>query len=129
MTRRRLPTTRRSVTHKVEITDPGSGSYSLYMVLGFYENGKPGELFLKMGKVGSTVNGLLDVVGVLASLLLQHGADPAHVCQKLSNTAFGPAGMTTNPEIPVCTSLADYVFRWLESQAGKAKARKRRKRA
>ena len=115
MARRRLPDTRQSITHKVEITDPSIGSFDLYIILGLYPNGKPGELFLKMGKVGSTVNGLLDVVGVLSSLLLQHGANIEQVCAKLAGTAFMPAGTTDNPDIPVCSSLTDYVFRWVQS--------------
>ncbi len=116
MPRRRLPDTRKSVTHKVEITDPSIGTFDLYMTLGLYPRGKPGELFLKMGKVGSTVNGLLDVVGVLTSLLLQHGVSADQICTKLIGTNFVPAGTTENPDIPSCTSLTDYVFRWVQAQ-------------
>lgn len=116
MARKRLPDTRQSITHKVEITDPGAGTFDLYIILGLYPNGKPGELFLKMGKVGSTVQGLMDVVGVLSSLLLQHGANVDAVCNKLTSTAFMPAGVTDNPDIPTCTSVADYVFKWVQRE-------------
>ena len=124
MARKRLPETRHSITHRVEITDPSSGTYDLYIVVGLYPNGRPGELFLKMGKVGSTVNGLLDVIGVLSSLLLQYGASPAHLQEKLSSTAFVPAGTTSNPAIPTCTSLADYVFRWIGTLPDQPRKRK-----
>ena len=127
--RKRLPDTRQSITHKVEITDPSIGSFDLYITLGLYPNGKPGELFLKMGKVGSTVNGLLDAVGVLSSLLLQHSANVEALCDKLSSTAFMPAGTTSNPDIPVCTSLVDYVFRWVQQEQAKLRRGGRRGKA
>lgn len=128
MARKRLPETRSSITHKVEITDPASGSYDLYIIVGLYPNGKPGEVFLKMGKVGSTVNGLLDVIGVLSSLLLQYGADPQHLSNKLSSTAFVPFGTTSDPTIPTCTSVADYVFRWVGNLKVKPVKKQRRRR-
>jgi len=119
MSRRKLPDTRKSITHKVEITDPSSGQFDLYITLGLYPRGRPGEVFLTMGKVGSTINGLLDVVGVLTSLALQHGASAEHLGQKLANTSFSPCGTTSNPDIPECSSIADYVFRWLASNPQK----------
>jgi len=115
--RRKLPDTRRSITHHVEIVDPASGEFDLYIITGLYEDGKPGELFLHMGKLGSTVNGLLDVIGILTSIGLQYGVDVEALSRKLSKTSFVPYGTTSNPAIPTCTSIADYVFQWLSSLA------------
>lgn len=67
-TRRRLPDTRNSITHKFNIS-----GHEGYFTVGLYENGTPGELFIVMPKEGSTMSGLMDTVGVLTSMALQHG--------------------------------------------------------
>lgn len=116
MARRKLPDTRRSITHKVEITDPSAGAFDLYITVGLYPRGKPGEVFLHMGKMGSTINGMLDVIGILASFALQHGVSTKHLSSKMANINFPPQGTTSNPDIPTCSSVADYVFRWVEKE-------------
>ena len=65
--RERLSDTRQSVVHKFNVA-----GHEGYLILGFYPDGRPGELFLKMSKKGSTVGGLCNAIGVLASLGLQH---------------------------------------------------------
>ena len=114
-TRQPLPPVRRSVTHKVRIEDAG-GAYRLYMTVGLYDDGRPGELFARLGKSGSTLNGLLDVIGIELSFGLQHGVPLALYCRKLRDMAFPPAGPTSNPDIPVCVSVVDYLARWLERE-------------
>ena len=75
---------------------------------------RPGEIFVKINKEGSTVSGLMDAVALLTSVTLQYGVPIYDLARKLKNTRFEPYGRTTNPEIPWTTSLVDYIFRWLE---------------
>ena len=135
MTRKRLPTDRPSITHRVQITDERGGQFDIYIVVGMYPSKranlfadalrlgyipkpgtprpKPGEVFVKVGKIGSTMRGMLDVVGIQASLLLQNGVKLTDICTKLEGTRFEPHGPTDNTDIPDCTSIVDYMFRWL----------------
>ena len=115
-TRKRLPDTRRSITHKVTITDSTAGSIDVYIIVGFYTDGSPGELFLKVGKWGSTLHGLLDVIGIETSLLLQFGIPLHQIATKLRGMKFVPEGATDNPNIASCLSLVDYIFTWLEKE-------------
>lgn len=119
--RRRLLDTRKSITHRVTIED-ASGAHQLYLTVGLYEDGRPGELFLRLGKAGSTLNGLLDVIGIEMSFGLQHDVPLALYCHKLRDMAFPPAGPTSNPEIPSCSSVVDYVAQWLEREFGEGEA-------
>ena len=86
---------------------------SLYIVVGLYEDGRPGELFLTMGKEGSTLGGLLDSIGVLTSVSLQYGVPLEALVRKFSHCRFEPSGWTKNPDIRQATSIVDYIFRWL----------------
>jgi hypothetical protein len=107
--RNRLPDERQSVTHKFTI-----GSHEGYLTVGMYDDGQPGELFIRMAKEGSTLSGLLDSFATAVSLLLQHGAGLASICAKYKGTRFEPAGFTSHPNIRMATSISDYVARWLE---------------
>jgi ribonucleoside-diphosphate reductase alpha chain len=107
--RRRLPDERPSITHKFQV-----GEQEGYVTVGLYDDGRPGEVFLRVSKQGSTVNGLMECLGQVTSIALQYGVPLEVLAAKLKNTRFEPAGMTTNRDIPTATSLADYVFRWLE---------------
>jgi ribonucleoside-diphosphate reductase alpha chain len=107
--RRRLPDERRSVTHKFSVADQEG-----YVTVGLYDDGLPGEIFVKINKEGSTVSGLMDTVALLTSVTLQYGVPIEDLARKLKNTRFEPYGRTSNEEIPWATSLVDYIFRWLE---------------
>jgi ribonucleoside-diphosphate reductase alpha chain len=107
--REHLPDERRSITHKFSIADQEG-----YVTVGLYADGRPGEIFVKINKEGSTVSGLMDTVALLTSVTLQYGVRIEDLARKLKNTRFEPYGRTTNPEIPWATSLVDYIFRWLE---------------
>jgi ribonucleoside-diphosphate reductase alpha chain len=106
--RERLPDTRRSLTHKFSI-----GGHEGYVIVGFYEDGRPGELFINMAKEGSTIGGLMDTIGVLTSLALQYGVPIDALVRKFEHARFEPNGFTRNPDIPIAKSVVDYVFRWL----------------
>ncbi len=109
--RRKLPDERRSITHKFDV-----GGHEGYVTVGLYEDGKPGEIFLKMSKEGSTVSGLMDAFATAVSLTLQYGVPLEALVKKFTHMRFEPSGFTKNPEIRMAKSLVDYIFRWLGSK-------------
>jgi ribonucleoside-diphosphate reductase alpha chain len=109
--RRRLPDTRRSLTHKFNVA-----GHEGYLTVGLFEDGKPGELFITMSKEGSTIGGLMDSLGTATSVALQYGVPIESLVTKFSHQRFEPAGMTENRDIPFAKSLVDYIFRWLGMQ-------------
>ena len=106
--RERLPHTRHSLTHKFDIQ-----GHEGYINVGFYPDGRPGELFITMAKEGSTIGGLMDVLGTAISIGLQYGVPLEVFVNKFAHSRFEPAGFTKNPDIPIAKSIADYIFRWL----------------
>ena len=111
--RRHLADERQSLTHKFRVGDQEG-----YITAGLFEDGTPGEVFIKIAKEGSTVSGLTDAVALLTSIALQYGVSLDKLADKLEQTRFEPYGVTPNPEIPFTTSLLDYVFRWLRLHFG-----------
>ena len=109
--RKRLPAERTAITHKFEV-----GGHEGYITVGLYEDGTPGEIFLRMAKEGSTVSGLMDSFATAVSLALQYGVPLPALVDKFSHTRFDPQGFTRNPEIPIAKSVMDYIFRWLASK-------------
>jgi len=109
--RRRLPDTRRSITHRFNVA-----GHEGYLTVGLYEDGKPGELFITMSKEGSTIGGLMDSLGTAISVSLQYGVPLQSLVNKFSHQRFEPAGITDNSDIPFAKSLVDYIFRWLGMQ-------------
>ena len=107
--RRRLPDERRSLTHHFSV-----GGQEGYVTVGLYEDGVPGEMFIRMSKEGSTVSGLMDSFATAVSLALQYGVPLKVLCDKFSHTRFEPSGWSGNPKIGYAKSLMDYLFRWLE---------------
>lgn len=106
--RRRLPETRKSITHKFSVS-----GHEGYLTVGLYEDGQPGELFITMAKEGSTVGGLMDVIGTCVSMSLQYGVPLITLIDKFRHARFDPSGMTSNKNIPFAKSLIDYIFCWL----------------
>ncbi len=109
--RRKLPDERRSITHKFAIA-----GHDGYIHVGMYDDGSPGEIFIRMAKEGSTISGLMDSFATAVSLALQHGVPLKLLVDKFSRTRFEPSGWTGNPEIPRASSIMDYLFRWLEAK-------------
>ncbi|OHB68181.1 MAG: ribonucleoside-diphosphate reductase [Planctomycetes bacterium RBG_13_62_9] len=109
--RRRLPDTRNSITHKFSVA-----GHEGYLTVGLYEDGQPGELFITMAKEGSTVGGLMDVIGTCTSMALQYGVPLITLVDKFRHARFEPSGMTSNRDIPFAKSLIDYIFCWLGCQ-------------
>ncbi len=106
--RRRLPDTRHSLTHKFNV-----GGHEGYITIGLFEDNTPGELFITMAKEGSTIGGLMDVIGTETSLALQYGVPLDALVNKFSHARFEPSGWTSNPDIPHAKSVVDYIFRFL----------------
>jgi len=106
--RRKLPDERQSLTHKFSIAD-----HDGYLTVGLYENGMPGEIFVRMAKQGSTISGLMDSFATAISLALQHGVPLKLLVDKFAHTRFEPSGWTGNPDISRASSIMDYIFRWL----------------
>jgi len=109
--RRRLPDEREAITHHYSIAD-----HDGYITVGKYEDGSPGEVFMKMAKQGSTVSGLMDSLAICMSMALQHGVPLQIMVDKLSHMRFEPSGFTGNSEIPMAKSIVDYLVRWLGSK-------------
>jgi ribonucleoside-diphosphate reductase alpha chain len=106
--RYKLPVERHSFTHKFSV-----GGHEGYITVGMYEDGSPGEIFVRMAKEGSVIAGLMDSFGTAVSLSLQHGVPLQVLIEKFKGTRFEPSGFTGNQEIPLATSIMDYLFRWL----------------
>ena len=111
--RRHLPDERQSITHKFRVGDQEG-----YLTVGLFEDGTPGEVFVKMAKEGSTVSGLTDAVALLTSIALQYGVSLEKIATKLEQTRFESYGITANAEIPFATSVLDYIFHWLRLHFG-----------
>jgi ribonucleoside-diphosphate reductase alpha chain len=106
--RERLPRRRRSNTFAFRVADCEG-----YVTVGEYEDGRPGEVFVKVSKQGSTLAGIMDAFSISISLGLQHGVPLATYVRKYSNMKFEPAGITDDPELRIASSLVDYIFRRL----------------
>src|SRR5579862_2765945 len=106
--RRKLPSERQSITHKFSI-----GGHEGYITVGMYEDGKPGEIFIKMAKEGSTLSGFMDGFALSVSIGLQYGVPLKALVDKFVNTRFEPSGYTGHQAIPYAKSVLDYIGRWL----------------
>ena len=106
--RERLPRRRASVTFTFRVADCEG-----YVTVGEYEDGRPGEVFIKVSKQGSTLAGVMDAFSISISLGLQHGVPLATYVRKFANMKFEPSGMTDDADLRIATSLVDYIFRRL----------------
>ncbi|MDO5083456.1 vitamin B12-dependent ribonucleotide reductase [Arachnia propionica] len=106
--RERLPKSRMGRTTSFSV----SGAEG-YMTSGAYEDGRLGEVFLKLGKQGSTLAGVMDAFSIAVSIGLQYGVPLESFVQKFTNLKFEPAGMTDDPDVRIAQSFMDYIFRRL----------------
>ena len=107
-TRKRLPKRRPSQTTSFSV-----GGAEGYLTAGSYPDDGLGEIFLKFGKQGSTLAGVMDAFSVAISVALQYGVPLETFVEKFTNMRFEPAGMTDDPDVRMAQSLMDYVFRRL----------------
>ena len=106
--RERLPRRRKSYTFAFRVADCEG-----YVTVGEYEDGRPGEVFMKVSKQGSTLAGIMDAFSISVSLGLQHGVPLATYVRKYTNMRFEPAGITDDADLRIASSLVDYIFRRL----------------
>jgi ribonucleotide reductase alpha subunit len=106
--RERLPRRRRSSTFKFQVADCEG-----YVTVGEYDDGRPGEVFMKVSKQGSTLAGIMDAFSVAISIALQYGVPLSTFVRKYTSMRFEPAGITDDPDIRIASSLLDYIFRRL----------------
>ncbi len=108
-----LPETRSSITHKFNIN-----GHEGYLTVGLHPDGRPGEMFIKMAKEGSTMSGMCQAFCRAFSLALQYGLSLEDAVTRFRGMRFEPMGGTNNPEIPNCQSIVDYVAMYLELNFG-----------
>jgi ribonucleoside-diphosphate reductase alpha chain len=106
--RRRLPKTRSATVTRFDVAGAEG-----YMTASSYPDGGVGEVFLKLGKQGSTLAGVMDAFSMAISVGLQYGIPLESYVAKFTNLRFEPAGMTDDPDIRIATSMMDYIFRRL----------------
>jgi len=106
--RQRLPKSRASRTTSFSV-----GGAEGYLTAGAYDDGRLGEVFLKLGKQGSTLAGVMDAFSIAISIALQYGVPLETYVQKFTNMKFEPAGMTDDADVRMAQSIIDYIFRRL----------------
>ncbi|MCA3005528.1 MAG: hypothetical protein LW650_13420 [Planctomycetaceae bacterium] len=107
--RQSLPQTRNSITHKF-VVDGHEG----YLTIGLHSDGRPGEIFIKISKDGSTMSGMCQAFCRAFSLAMQYGLTVEESVARFKGMRFEPMGETSNPEIPDAKSIVDYVARFIE---------------
>ncbi|MCY3850194.1 MAG: vitamin B12-dependent ribonucleotide reductase [Acidimicrobiaceae bacterium] len=106
--RERLPRTRTSRTFEFRVADCKG-----FVTVGEYADGRPGEIFVRVSKQGSTLAGIMDAFAISLSHGLQYGVPLSAFVHAFVGMRFEPAGMTDDPEIRIANSLMDYLFRRL----------------
>ena len=109
--RETLSPTHESITHKFSVS-----GHEGYLTVGLFENGMPGEIFIKMSKEGSTLSGLIQGFCRAFSLAIQYGLPLSDAIERFRNMRFDPMGQTSNPKIPQATSILDYVAQFLDEE-------------
>src|SRR5690606_1989840 len=106
--RRRLPRTRISKTFEFRVADCKG-----FVTVGEYEDGQPGEIFVRVSKQGSTMAGIMDAFAKAISYGLQYGVPLRSFVEAFTGMRFEPAGMTDDPDSRIANLLMDYLFRRL----------------
>ena len=106
--RKKMPADVKSLRHKFSIA-----GHEGYIHCGMYDDGKLGEVFIRVAKEGSTISGLMEAIGVMMSVALQSGVPVDTIIRKFVHWRFEPAGFTTNQDIPIAKSILDYIGKYL----------------
>jgi ribonucleoside-diphosphate reductase alpha chain len=111
MTKERLPPTRPGHIHRGVI----AGEHKVYIRTGLYEDGRLGEIFIKVDKRGSTMAGMCNAWAIAVSMMLQEGIRLEKIVEKFAYIRFEPNGFTDNDDVELknARSIVDYVVRWL----------------
>lgn len=117
--RRLLPKERQSITRKVKIA-----GHKVFVTVGLYPDGKPGELFITMSQQGSFASGMADSFARMVSIGLQYGVPIDTIIKQLRHMKFAPMGFTGDSDITFASSISDFIAQWLKktfSNGGSAK--------
>ena len=106
--RRNMPRVRRSKTYEFKVADSKG-----FVTVGEFEDGTPGEIFVKVAKQGSTFAGIMDAFAISVSHGLQYGVPLKSYVKSFTNMLFAPSGLTDDPEVRTASSFVDYIFRRL----------------
>lgn len=106
--REKLPRSRASRTFEFRVADCKG-----FVTVGEYADGRPGELFIRVSKQGSTLAGIMDAFAISVSHGLQYGVPIGAFVDAFVGMRFEPAGMTDDPDLRITSSLMDYLFRRL----------------
>jgi len=106
--RRKLPTDRNAICHEFSVAGRKG-----FLHIGHFEDGTPGEIFIRVAKEGSLTSGVLDMAATAISFALQYGCPLEKIVDKFAWTRYEPAGITNNPKIRFAYSIGDYIFRHL----------------
>lgn len=109
--RRKMPGIRSGVTHKFTV----AGEHEFYLTSNFYPTGELGEIFIEGGKEGTAFSGMMKQWAIAVSMALQSGISFEDLKSKFAHQRFDPNGIVSSESpIKFCSSIPDYVFRWLE---------------
>jgi len=117
--RKPLPKERQSITRKVKIS-----GHKMFLTVGLYPDGKPGELFITMSQQGSFASGMADSFARMVSIGLQYGVPVDMIIRQLRHMRFAPMGYTGDSDITFASSISDYIAQWLKqtfAEGGTAK--------
>ena len=105
----RLPDERQSLTHRFRLED-----FKGCLTIGFYPDGRVGEIFIEAEKQGSTIRGMLGAFAKAVSIGLQYGIPIEHFSQSFKHLRFTPEGYTDNKDVHRASSITDYIFKYLD---------------
>lgn len=115
--RRKMSDTRSSISKTISIHHNNlagvPAEIHIEITVGLYDDGTPGEVFLKAEPMGSAISGLLDALSICMSIGIQYGVPLEAFTSKLTNMKFEPSGMTTDINLKLAHSIVDVVARWL----------------
>ena len=121
--RKRLAGERKSITRVFRLPythkDGTDDTMHFYFTVGLYEDGTPGEIFIKADRTGTLASGSLDAVGIMMSMMMQYGVPLEAMTAKLRHTRYPPSGFTGDSEVRSCTSPLDLLAQWLDVKFGK----------
>jgi len=117
--RKKLPDDRRSISREFRIPWVHSNGdvdvMEIHFDVGLFDDGAPGEVWIRAHKTGSLASGSLNAAAIMISIALQHGVPLRTLTGKLRHMRFNPSGFTKDPRFPSCTSPLDLLAQWLES--------------
>ncbi len=104
----RLPKKRSGFTQEARVA-----GQKVYLRTGEYEDGSLGEIFVDLAKEGAAFRSMMNCFAMAVSVGLQHGVPLKDYVDMFTFMKFEPQGPVDHPNIKMCTSVIDYIFRLL----------------